>query len=954
MFFYRTGLGIITIVVMVMSIPVLIVTAEAATISGQITSQLDGTALGRATVTVRPIEGGAESITAAADDTGNFILSNLAAAEYVVTVTFVGFSTGSFQVRVTADENLTHDVSLTALVIDLQSISVTASRTPEKLVDAPAAVHVVNESEAGTRATLTPTEHIKGMPAVDVATTGLNQSNIVVRGFNNIFSGALLVMVDNRIASVPSLRFNAYHFIPTPNEDIERIEVVSGPGSALYGPNAATGVLHMLSKSPFAENGTTVSMGGGERGVLTGSFRHSGSYNGRVGYKVTGQYYRGLDWKEQDPLEPDSIRFFRPSVSGPIFESDTIPNERNFNLKKISGEGRVDFLLDNNTSLIVNGGFNQANNIELTGIGAAQAIDWTNWYTQARMKYKDLFMQTYVNASDAGDTYLLRSGQLVVDRSKLWAAQIQHRYSPSDRLGFTYGLDALFTRPETEATINGRNEESDNTDEVGVYTQADYNLSDMFRLVGALRLDHHDRLDEVFWSPRLGLVCQPNRDQSLRGTYNRAFQTPDNNSLYLDVLQEQDPFKVGAAFESELGFSPAIDIRVQGVPSTGFHWSFDANGNPRFRSSFAPLDPRGLSSNDFIDFNDPVFTNVMWQLGRGVVISSLPDTLSNCGFDSAGIDSFITAVENVVNTTVSGVNNSLMTFNPDNKAFEPTTRDDIADIDPLKPTITETFEIGYKGIVNDRIQISADVYATRKFDFIGPLTVETPNVFLDPVTLQSVLAGNFANAYDSASASDQAVLDQLDLASCGGNGNGTPVDELTVMFTSGAAAIPFGTANPIEVLDPSAVLITYRNFGEITFYGADFAVDVQLNRFLAFRGTYSYVSKNFFAKGTDQVHDIYLNAPKHKYGIQLRYTNQKWKLMADSRLRWVDAFDMVSPFIGSSVGSFAVLDANFDWQFLPATHLTLTIQNILNNQHNEFVGAPRLGRLVIGRLTHSF
>ena len=949
---YRTGLRFITIVVAVISMSVLTATAVASTISGLITSQSDGTGLGRATVTVRPVEGQAEPIIAAADDAGNFILSNVPTGEYIMTVTYVGFSAYSIPVRVNADKNLTYEVSLTPLLIDLQSISVSASRGPEKLVDAPAAVHVVSEKDIGARATLSPTEHIKGMPAVDIASTGLIQSNVVVRGFNNIFSSALLVMVDNRIASLPSLRFNAYHFIPTPNEDIERIEVVSGPGSALYGPNAATGVLHMFSKSPFAENGTTVSIGGGEREVFVGSFRHSGSYNGRIGYKVTGQYYRGLDWKSQDPLEPDFIRFFRPSVSGPIFESGSISNERNFKFKKISGEGRVDFLLDNNTSLIFNGGFNQANNIELTGIGAAQAIDWTNLYTQARLKHKDLFMQAYVNASNAGETYLLRSGQLIVDRSKLWAAQIQHRYSPFDKLNLTYGIDALFTRPATEATINGRNEASDNTTEVGAYTHADYNLSDEFRLVGALRLDHHNKLGDMFWSPRVGLIFQPNRDHSFRGTYNRAFQNPDNNSLFLDVLQEQDPFGVGAAFEPVLGFSPAIDIRVQGVPYSGFHWSFDGNGNPRFRSSFAPLG--GLSSNDFIDFNDPVFTNIMWQLGRGAVISSLPDTLANCGFDSAGIDSFVTAVDNLVGTTVSGVKNSLMTLNPDIQAFVPTKLADIADIAPLKPTITETFEFGYKGVVNNRIQISADVYTTRKFDFIGPLTVETPNVFLDPATLQLVLAGDLSTAYNSASASDQSVLDQLDLASCGGNGNGTPVDELTAMFASGAAAIPFGTASPIEATDPAAVLITYRNFGEITFYGADLALDVQLNRFLAFRGTYSYVSKNFFAKGTDQIHDIYLNAPKHKYGIQVRYTNQKWKLMADSRLRWVDAFDMLSPFIGHSVESFAVLDANFDWQFVAATHLTVTIQNILNNEHNEFVGAPRLGRLVIGRLTHSF
>ena len=53
-------------------------------------------------------------------------------------------------------------------------------------------------------------------------------------------------LVDNRIARVPSLRVNAYSLIPTASEDIEQIEVVSGPGAALYGPNSANGVMHIL------------------------------------------------------------------------------------------------------------------------------------------------------------------------------------------------------------------------------------------------------------------------------------------------------------------------------------------------------------------------------------------------------------------------------------------------------------------------------------------------------------------------------------------------------------------------------------------------------------------------------------------------------------------------------------------------------------------------------------
>ena len=66
------------------------------------------------------------------------------------------------------------NISLTSSAITLGSISVTASRKTEKIVDAPAAVNVIASQEITERATLTPTDHVKGMPAVDIAQTGLN------------------------------------------------------------------------------------------------------------------------------------------------------------------------------------------------------------------------------------------------------------------------------------------------------------------------------------------------------------------------------------------------------------------------------------------------------------------------------------------------------------------------------------------------------------------------------------------------------------------------------------------------------------------------------------------------------------------------------------------------------------------------------------------------------------
>ncbi len=925
---------------------------SAATMTGNISDKSDGVALYRVTVSLKSILTEKVTTGTVTDLDGNFKIKDIEPGYYDIVITSMGYASQTIEnVQILADDSRAVTASLSPSMVDLDAVSVSASRRKEKVLEAPAAVSVLSAENIEARATLTPTEHLKGLPAVDVATTGLNQSNVVVRGFNNIFSGALLVLTDNRIARVPSLRFNAYNFIPTVNEDIERIEVVSGPGSALYGPNSASGVLHIITKSPFTEQGTRLSIGGGERELFLGSFRHSGLFSEKVGYKLSGQYYQGRDWKHTEPTEPDSVRLFRPTSSGPEYEStEKQSNARNFDVEKMSGEGRLDFLIGKNSSFILNGGFCRSSSIELTGLGAGQALDWVYTYGQARFNYKNLFVQGFLNSSNAGDTYLLETGQLIIDKSKLWAGQIQHFYKPAERLTLTYGIDMLLTRPETDGTINGRNEKDDDIDEYGLYLQSDLRLTNKLKFVAAARVDDNNRLEDQVFSPRAALVYSPKENHNFRATFNRAYSTPDNNNLYLDITKQNDMGGIGAMFEDTLGNNPGIDIRVQGVPESGFHWNINEHG-PQFHSSFAYADTiRNLTPNDLINFNDPIFTNVMWQIGRTATLGGLQDSLVAAGLDAPTIGAIMGAVNAVAPQGVSGVNNTLMTLDPDIQAHVPTTLNDISDIDRLRPTITQTFELGYNGIIGNRLKFSVDAYRTKKNDFIGPLTVETPNVFLDPGTLQAYLYGEFT----AANPDDNPYLAGLDTPAMGGNENGTVVDELTAMFTSGAASIPFGTVTPDEAHDPTALLVTYRNFGDISFYGADFAFAYHLNQSWNFGGTYSYITKNFFAKSDDQPHDINLNSPRHKFGFSLQYMYPKQKLTAQVRYRFVDAFDMDSPFYGSAVKAYNLVDFNLDLNFFYGTHLALTVQNLLDNRHIEFIGAPEIGRLAIMRISQTF
>jgi iron complex outermembrane receptor protein len=945
--------------------------AQTATLRGRVTDAQSGDALPQAAVqvTATGVQTGAAS-----NADGQYEVPNLAAGTYTVTVSYVGYEDKVFNNFVLkAGETRVLNIALTGTGVELNPVVVSASRRQEKVLEAPAAVSVLEATQLRGRPATTPTDYLRGLPAVDISSNGISQSNVVVRGFNNIFSGALLSLTDNRYAHVPSLRLNAYNFIPLTTEDIARIEVVSGPGAALYGPNSASGVLHIISKSPFESEGTTVSVGGGGRdfvnfarndpsggrNIYMASLRHAGRLSDKVAFKISGQYYEGRDWESFDSQEPDSITKYLQTSTGNVPQGQKVANNRDFNVQKISAEGRLDFRFNDHTGLVLNTGFNRANNLELTGIGAGQADGWMYSYAQARFNHKDLFLQGFMNASDAGDTYLLRDGALIQDNSKLFAAQAQHSVGLGTKQRFIYGIDAILTRPDTKGTINGRNEEDDNINEYGVYLQSETAISPKLDLLLAARVDDHNFIEDPVFSPRAALVFKPNTNNTLRATYNRAFSTPTSNNLFLDISSRQDVFGLGRLLNN-----PALgtSVRAQGVPGTGFNFNIGANGLPQFRSPFALL--AGQPVGSFINQNDPVFTNVMWGVGRGAVISGFRANLASRGVPQAQIDLLSQAVGSVVPQQLPGLTNVMRLLNTTTGTFS--LASSVKDVPRIQETTHETYEFGYKGVISDKLLVGVDLYHSKIKNFVGPLKVETPNVFLDPATLAGVLTTQIDAALRANPQTGAVLAATLDPIAAGGNGNGTALDELVPLFTSGAAGIPFGTVSPTEAFDPTAMILTYRNFGDVSLNGMDVYFTYFAGKSWVFSGNYSFVTKsgfNFFKspnrviyRNLGGVADISLNAPANKFALAVQYRAPQRGYDAELRGRYVEGFPQDSGVYLGEVQTYSVLDFNFgyDLPFSTGTRFSLNVNNLLDKKHAEFIGAPVLGRLIMTRLTQSF
>ena len=862
------------------------------------------------------------------DSRGRYAIKGLPDGDYSVTVTCVGYQK-NLKEGVAISGATTHDVSLVETAIDMDVTVVTASRVQQKASEAPASVTVVEPRAIREAPKATPVEHIRGLAGIDYSQTGIAQQNVSVRGFNNVFSGSLLTLTDYRPAGVPSLRVNVGYFIPAANEDIERMELVRGPASALYGPNASQGVLNIITRSPFASQGTTVFLAGGERGLINAGLRHAGTVGESFGYKITGQYFKADDWVFVDPVEEASRSAILSRDTLNLINRDTLKvgNRRNSPHERFNVDAGAYYMLGDNTMIQLNGGISQAvNTIEMTGLGAALGSDWRYTYVNAQLTSGDLFVQAFTNMSDAGNTYFLRTGNPIVDRSTLIGGRVQHAYNINDDIRLTYGADLFATNPVTDGTINGRNEDSDNYTEIGGYLQADWKITSDLSALAAIRADQHSVIGELVFSPRVALLYKLDENSSLRATFNTAFSNPGTNDLFLDLLSAPDAFGLSRV-------NPAWGVGVWGasVGSTGYTYN-RTGGTLNFISQFD-----GTRSN-WLGLNNAGSGGV-WQTVTQIILPQLeaaaPDNLKPL------LRPFLTGIPAPVN-----LKGNLATLNPTNRTFIPTAESSVLDVEKLRQTNTQTIELGYQGKITDKLRVSIDVYQSTVTDFISPLKVVTPNVFLDGASVTAYLKPLLKGALlgqGIPEAQAEAIASQY-----------------SGLIGGAYAQVPVGTASPNETPHKGDILLAYRNYGQLSYYGSDVAFTYELSPSWSVSGSASYINQNVFAgedlgdgAGSDT---IALNAPQYKSALGIMHRNADLGLNIGLQWRWVDGFRMNSGVYVGDVNAYHMLDLMAQYAIPGVDGLSLNVSatNLLDNQVQQFIGAAAIGRLIQGRLTYTF
>jgi iron complex outermembrane receptor protein len=214
----------------------------------------------------------------------------------------------------------------------MQQPVTTVARRTSTLEDSAAAVTVITQDDIRRSGALYIPELFRRVPGADVARINANAWAVSIRGFNDRFANKLLVQIDGRTAYNPLFAGVYWDQVDYPLEDIERIEVIRGPGASVWGANAVNGVINIITKSAKDTTGGLLPAGGGNETLAFGTLRYSGTYKKNVKYRA---YVKGFDQGDQ-------------------FSSERPPNDQWWTF---SSGARMDWLKDKMNTLTIDGGY---------------------------------------------------------------------------------------------------------------------------------------------------------------------------------------------------------------------------------------------------------------------------------------------------------------------------------------------------------------------------------------------------------------------------------------------------------------------------------------------------------------------------------------------------------------------------------------------------------------------
>ena len=451
---------------------------------------------------------------------------------------------------------------------ELMNVEVTSvSRQPEPLFTSPSAIQVITGEDIRRSGATSIPEALRLAPNLQVAQVDSRNWAISSRGFNNGLANKLLVMIDGRVVYTPLFAGVFWDVQDTMLDDIDRIEVVSGPGATLWGANAVNGVINILTKSARDTQGMLVTGGGGSQLNGFAAARYGGKLADDVYFRVYG---KGFD--RDNTLNPSGSEGTNAWFMG-------------------QGGFRVDWMPPSGDVLTFQGdGYGGSFDQTTPANGSVDGQNMLGRYTHLLGDNSDFSIQTYWDRTrrEIPGTFTETLNTYDID--------FQHRFPIGDRQVFIWGAGYRLMADQTGSGTNIAFVPNDrNMQLFSAFVQDEISLiPDRLKATLGTKLEHNDFSDFEF-SPSARLAWTPSDRQTIWGAISRPVRSPSRIDTDVRVPAEPPFALIGNPdFDSEKLVAYELGYRIRPYDSISVSLAGFYNDYSEIRS---------ITTNDFLISN---------------------------------------------------------------------------------------------------------------------------------------------------------------------------------------------------------------------------------------------------------------------------------------------------------------------------------------------------------------
>ena len=374
------------------------------------------------------------------------------------------------------------------LLLQEVPVVITPAKVAQPILESPSTITVLTRDDIRRYGITSFSDILRNVPGVDVISMSPADRNLSIRGFNGLTSGKILSLVDSRPIYLDFYGETLWESLPVSISEIERIEVIRGPGSALYGANAFDGIVNIITDSASAALGTKMIANVDQFGTLSGSVIHGGGI-GHLAYKASAGWDRTSGWDEKNTGE----------------------NNR-FN-------GRLQYATGDRSNLSLSGGVQDCL-FDLTELSESDPIKANGTVKYMEMDHVISDFKCVIFWHGVSGDVKFGEGPKYPFESDTFDTDLQHSFQLLEHSFITCGLNYRFNRFDSEI-LDGLHSQN----LWAAYVQNQLKLSEALTLTAGLRYDKHPLTGHNF-SPRGSIVYSPAMGHAFRASAGHAFWNP--------------------------------------------------------------------------------------------------------------------------------------------------------------------------------------------------------------------------------------------------------------------------------------------------------------------------------------------------------------------------------------------------------------------------------------------